>query len=201
MISAEIYAKRREMRLKRAWKMKKKIVVLTGSRRKDGNSYALADAFVRAAEASGHTVTRFDAGLMNLCGCRVCDRCYSTGKACVIADDFNAIAPAVEEADAVVIVTPICWYAMPAQLAAVFDRFNCFKVGEKDLSGKECALLACCEDEDISTFDGVRFAYERTADLLDWHSVGEVLIPGVLKPGEIRRTDGVARAAALAGKF
>lgn len=181
--------------------MKKKIVVLTGSRRSDGNSYALADAFARAAENAGHAVTRFDAGLMRLSGCRACDRCYSLGKPCVIPDDFNEIAPAVEEADGVVIVTPVCWYAMPAQLMAVFDRFNCFKVGEKDLSGKDCALISCCEDEELSTFDGVRFAYERIAELLDWHSVGEVLIPGVLKPGEIRRTDGLARAAALAKEF
>lgn len=41
--------------------MSKKIVVITGSPRKDGNSFAMTDAFIRAAEEKGHSVTRFDA--------------------------------------------------------------------------------------------------------------------------------------------
>ncbi len=43
--------------------MSKKIVVITGSPRKNGNSFAMTDAFIKAAEEKGHTVTRFDAAL------------------------------------------------------------------------------------------------------------------------------------------
>lgn len=39
--------------------MSKKIVVITGSPRKKGNSFAMTEAFVKAAEKKGHTVTRF----------------------------------------------------------------------------------------------------------------------------------------------
>ncbi len=49
--------------------------------------------------------------------------------------------------------------------------------------------------------DGVRVPLERTAALLKWNVVGEVLVPGVLKVGDIAKTDGVERAAALAEKF
>ena len=41
--------------------MSKKIVVITGSPRKNGNSFAMTEAFIKAAEDKGHTVTRFDA--------------------------------------------------------------------------------------------------------------------------------------------
>lgn len=41
--------------------MSKKIVVITGSPRKNGNSFAMTEAFIKAAQAKGHTVTRFDA--------------------------------------------------------------------------------------------------------------------------------------------
>ena len=41
--------------------MGKKIVVITGSPRKNGNSLAMTKAFIEAAEARGHSVTRFDA--------------------------------------------------------------------------------------------------------------------------------------------
>ena len=82
--------------------MSKKIVVITGSPRRNGNSFAMTEAFIRAAEAKGHTVTRFDAADMKLGGCNACETCYKTGKACSFDDDFNTVAPAVLEADAVV---------------------------------------------------------------------------------------------------
>ena len=46
--------------------MSKKIVVVTGSPRKNGNSFAMARAFTDACEVKGHSVTRFDAAFMNL---------------------------------------------------------------------------------------------------------------------------------------
>ena len=86
--------------------MSKKIVVITGSPRKDGNSFAMTDAFIQAAQAKGHSVTRFDAAMLKIGGCRACETCYKTGKACSFDDDFNAIAPAILEADALVFTMP-----------------------------------------------------------------------------------------------
>ena len=39
--------------------MSKKIVVITGSPRKDGNSFAMTDAFIRAAQAKGQGPYRY----------------------------------------------------------------------------------------------------------------------------------------------
>ena len=83
--------------------MSKKIVVITGSPRKDGNSYDMTDAFIKAAESKGHSVVRFDAAMMNLGGCHACETCFKTGKACSFDDDFNIIAPEILDADAVVL--------------------------------------------------------------------------------------------------
>lgn len=46
--------------------MRKKIVVITGSPRKSGNSFAMTAAFIKAAEEKGHSVTRFDAAMMKI---------------------------------------------------------------------------------------------------------------------------------------
>nr|WP_302650964.1 flavodoxin family protein [uncultured Agathobaculum sp.] len=181
--------------------MSKKIVVITGSPRKNGNSFAMTDAFIRAAQQKGHSVTRFDAAMMQIGGCHACETCYKTGKACSFDDDFNTIAPAVLEADAVVFTMPVYWYSIPAQIKGVIDRLYALVVGGKDYAGKECALIACCEEQDMTVLDGVRIPLERTAALLQWKMVGEVLVPGVLKAGEINGTDGCAQAAALADKF
>ena len=48
---------------------------------------------------------------------------------------------------------------------------------------------------------GVRIPMERTAALLKWDMIGEVLIPGVLNEGDINRTDGCQQAAALAERL
>ena len=180
--------------------MGKKIVVITGSPRRNGNSSAMSDAFIKAATEKGHTVTRFDAAMMNIGGCHACQTCFKTGKACSFDDDFNMIAPYILESDVIVFSMPVYWYSIPAQIKAVIDRIYSFAVAGKDISGKECALIACCED-DITVLDGVRIPIERTAALNKWTMVGEVLVPGVLNVGDIYNTDGCRRAAALADKI
>ena len=181
--------------------MGKKIVVITGSPRKNGNSFKMTDAFIKAAQAKGHTITRFDAALKKVGGCHACTTCFKSGKACSFDDDFNQIAPSILEADAIVFTTPLYWYSFPAQIKGVIDRLYSFCVAEKDISGKECALIVCCEEDDVSVMDGIKFPYEKSIGLLNWKSVGEVLIPGVLNVGDINKTDGLKQAAALADKF
>lgn len=181
--------------------MSKKIVVITGSPRKRGNSLAMTEAFIQAAESKGHIVTRFDAAMKNVGGCRACETCFKTGKACSFDDDFNTIAPAILDADAVIFTMPVYWYSIPAQIKGVIDRLFSFVVGGKDIAGKECAIIACCEEDDMSVLDGVRGPLERSAALLKWKMVGEVLVPGVLNVGDIEKTDGCKQAAALAEKF
>lgn len=181
--------------------MGKKIVVITGSPRKNGNSFAMTDAFIKAAEAKGHSVTRFDAAQMKLGGCHACETCFKSGKACSFDDDFNTMAPAILEADGIIFTMPVYWYSIPAQIKCVIDKLYSFCVAGKDISGKACGLIACCEEEDRSVLDGVRLPIERSAALVKWHMIGEVLVPGVLNIGDIEKTDGCAQAAALADKI
>lgn len=178
-----------------------KITVITGSPRKNGNSFAMTDAFIQAAELRGDVVKRFDAAFMKIGGCHACMTCYKTGKACSFDDDFNTIAPAILDSDAVVFTMPVYWYSIPAQIKGVIDRLFSLVVGGKQFAGKKCALIACCEENDMSVLDGVRIPMERTAALLKWEMVGEVLIPGVLNEGDIDHTDGCKQAAALAERF
>lgn len=178
-----------------------KIVVITGSPRKNGNSFAMTEAFIHEAEQRGHSIRRFDAAFLKIGGCHACMTCYKTGKACSFDDDFNDIAPAILEADAVVFTMPVYWYSIPAQIKGAIDRLFSLVVGGKEVAGKKWGLIACCEEDDTTVLDGVRIPMERTAALLQWEMVGEVLIPGVLNVGDIDHTDGCKQAAALADKF
>ena len=141
--------------------MSKKIVVITGSPRKQGNSFAMTDAFIKAAEAKGHSVVRFDTSFMNIGFCHACETCYKTGKACSFDDDFNIIAPAILDADAVVFSMPVYWYSIPAQIKGVIDKLFSLVVGGKDIAGKECALITCCEEEAVKKYRGKLFHVEN----------------------------------------
>ena len=68
--------------------MRKKIVVITGSPRKNGNSFAMTAAFIKAAEEKGHSVTRFDAAMMKIGGCHACNGCFKNGRKSM---DFNCM--------------------------------------------------------------------------------------------------------------
>ena len=178
-----------------------KIVVLNGSPRRGGNTQIMLQSFENAARAAGHEIVRFDAAHLKLGGCHACETCYKKGKACSYDDDFNKIAPEIESADGVVFAMPVYWYSIPAQIKCVIDKLYSLCVGGRPVAGKKCGIIACCEENDMTVLDGVRIPLERTCALLQWNVVGEVLIPGVLKAGEVKNTDGEAQAAALASKF
>ena len=177
-----------------------KIVLLTGSPRAKGNSMAMAKAFEDAAVAKGHEVIRFDTAKMEMNGCKACNACYRKG-ACALVPDFNPIAEAIEEADGIVWAAPVYWYTWPAQIKAVLDHFYAFCVAEKCFGGKKTALISCCEEADMSTFDGIVYSFEKSMGLMQYDIVGKILIPAVNEAGEIAGTDGEAQAAALADKF
>ena len=174
-----------------------KIVVINGSPRKNGNTSRMVSALVREAEKTGHTSQVFDVGRMKLDGCKVCCGCFGNGKACVSSDAFNDIADAIESSDSIVLAMPVYWYSIPGQIKNVIDRLFSFVVGNRDVSGKKFSLISCCEEDDMSVFDGVREPLLRSANALGWVHVGDVLVPGVLNEGDVDGTDGCKMAEEL----
>lgn len=56
--------------------MSKRIVVINGSPRKNGNTELLIDAFILGAESSGNNVTKFNVGRMKITGCTLSRASY-----------------------------------------------------------------------------------------------------------------------------
>lgn len=109
--------------------MDKKIIVLNGSPRKNGNTSALVNAFTRGAEQAGNIVTIFHLDSMHIHGCK---GCFGGGKnpehPCVQKDDMDLIYAAYREADIVVLASPLYYWSFSAQLRTAFDRL--FAVAE-----------------------------------------------------------------------
>ena len=85
--------------------MSKKILVISTSPRKNGNSDLLADEFVRGAQEAGHQVEKISLYDKTISFCRGCLSCLNTQR-CVIHDDADTIAQKMKAADSIVFATP-----------------------------------------------------------------------------------------------
>lgn len=148
--------------------MSKKILVLTGSPRKGGNSDLMADAFIKGVQAARNTVAKYETGLKKKGGCKACNKCYSKGEACIFGDDFNTLAPLMEQSDILVIATPMYWFTFPAQLKAALDKMYALFIGGKESNIKGSILLACAETTEEADFDGLAKTYELISAYQKW---------------------------------
>lgn len=164
---------------------KKRILVITGSPRKNGNSDILAESFIEGALQAGHTVDRFDGGRKKIRGCIACDKCFTKGTACAVKDDFNEVAPLIAQADMVVFSSPLYYFSFTAQIKAVIDKLYSFNSSPEPLNEKESVLLSCGETTDLTDFDGMVKTYEKTIDFLKWNDRGQILVPDVYNKAEI----------------
>ena len=164
-----------------------KIVVLTGSPRKNGNSAYLAEQFIKGAEEKGHEVFRFDCAFKQVEPCRACNRCGMNGP-CIFNDDFQELRPRLIEADMVVFATPMYYFGISAQMKRVIDRFYAINGQIKGVS-KKAALVMTYADTSTKEAEPMRVHYHTLMDYLGWTSVGEVVASGVWTVGSVQHTD------------
>lgn len=100
----------------------KHIVILSGSPRKNGNTNLLCRQFQQGAEATGHSVRFILLAEKRIGFCRACDACMRNGGACIQKDDMADILGAFQQADVVVLATPVYFYGVSAQMKACIDR-------------------------------------------------------------------------------
>lgn len=164
---------------------KMKILVLTGSPRKNGNSSTLAEHFIKGAEEAGHEVTRFDAALKNVHPCIACNKCGMNGP-CVFKDDFEFVREHLIPADLVAFATPMYYFGISSQLKAVIDRFYSIN-GQIHIPKKSVLLLTYANNSRRDESPMVTH-YEVLLNYLGWKDAGRIIAPGVWPVGAINNT-------------
>ena len=129
----------------------KKVLVITTSMRKNGNSEALADEFLRGAKEAGHETEKITLQDKKIGFCRGCLACQKIGS-CVIDDDANEIVEKMREAEVLVFATPIYYYEMCGQMKTMLDRAN--PLYGTDYVFRDLYLLATAADGEDSAMDG-----------------------------------------------
>ncbi len=99
----------------------KKVLILSGSPRKGGNSDTLCDEFMKGAIEAGNEVEKIFVAGKNIGYCNACYACKDTG-VCVIKDNMTEVLQKMLDADVIVLSSPVYFYSISAQLKAVIDR-------------------------------------------------------------------------------
>ena len=104
--------------------------------------------------------------------------------ACSFDDDFNKLAPLLEQADAIALVSPLYWYDISGQLKLAIDKLKAFS--GRNLPIRESVLLMCGAVADPAKFDGAVGVYRRICQgSLQWQGRGVVLATGCSQKGAI----------------
>jgi len=102
--------------------MSKKVLILSGSPRIGGNSDTLCEQFKKGAEEVGCEVEKIFISHKKISYCHGCYYCQKNNGVCSIKDDMNEILDKMQQADVIVLASPLYFYSLSAQLKAVIDR-------------------------------------------------------------------------------
>ena len=170
----------------------KKVLVISSSPRRGGNSDILCDEFVRGAKESGSDVEKIFLKDKKIGYCTGCGVCNKTGM-CVQKDDMAEILGKMVAADVIVLATPVYFYSMCGQLKTMIDRTV---PRYTEMKNKEFYFIVTAADTEVGnmrrTIESLR---GFTEDCLDGAvEKGVIYGIGAWNVGEIKGTAAMEQA-------
>lgn len=126
-----------------------KILAISASPRKGGNSDVLCDEFLKGAAESGHEVRKIRLAEKKIAPCLACYGCAET-HICVRNDDMAEVLEALKAADVIVLASPVYFYSVCAQMKTMIDR--CL-ADYQAIRGKAFYLIVTAADPQHSAAD------------------------------------------------
>jgi len=175
--------------------MAKKIVILSATPRRGGNSELLCEEFQRGAKEAGHAAELIRLREQKIGYCTACDACQKNGGRCVLQDDMAALLEKLIAADVLVLATPVYFYTMNAQMKTLIDR--CY-ARYTEITGKDFYFI-------MTAAVGQKKLLERTVESLRGFTAclsgarerGVVYGTGAWNAGDIKRSPAMAEAYGL----
>ena len=98
-----------------------KVLMINGSPHAAGSTFTALNEMKKIFDAQDIDAEIIQIGHLDIPGCKACGSCFKTGK-CVIDDIVNKLLPKVEDADGLVIGSPVYFASSNATLNAFLDR-------------------------------------------------------------------------------
>ena len=161
----------------------KKVLILSGSPRKDGNSDLLCSEFMRGAQESGNEVQKIFVRSKKIVPCNACYYCRDHGGKCALNDDMSEILDAMQAADVIVMASPVYFYSIDAQMKIIIDRSL---ARWTNIPNKEFYFIMTCADDNRAAMACTLECFRGfTACLNGAKEKGVIYGTGVYRPGEV----------------
>ena len=171
--------------------MNKKVLILSGSPRKGGNSDLLCDQFALGATEAGHQVEKIRVAEKQIGYCRACYACRDTGT-CIIRDDMDDIMERIIDADVLVLASPVYFYSIDAQLKALIDRTV---ARWTEVQNKEFYYIVTAADEETASADTTLACFRGYAACVEGaKEMGVILGMGTYEKGDVKGTPAMEQA-------
>jgi len=187
--------------------MSKKILILSASPKKDGNTATLVGWFSEGARSGGAEIEIVPTAFLKYktTGCTSCRTCQKINAyECVVDDEAKPVLAKMPSADVIVMATPLYFFGASAQLKLIFDRmFSLYKwdnltgTMQTPLKGKTLVLLASAY-EDVG-LDALAKPFALTAQYTSMQ-FESLLVPNAGVSGEIKNKPGIREQAIALGK-
>lgn len=165
-----------------------KVLGIMSSPRIGGNTDLLLDATLNGAQSRGAGVEKINIDSLRIAPCREIYACLKDGK-CAIKDDMDALYDKLVNADAVIVATPVFFYTVSAQLAALISRCQALwsrrYVLNMYIPAKKGAFIAVGATRGARLFDGPKLTIRYFFKAINAEYTEELLIRGIDKKGEI----------------
>jgi multimeric flavodoxin WrbA len=184
-----------------------RVLGISGSPRLLGNTDQLLAEVLRGARSEGaetKTVTVCD---LDIAPCQHCDSCLRTGE-CKISDDMQSVYSEMENADAIVLASPLHFMGVTAQMKAMIDRCQSLwarkyvlKVPPLGDKRQRQGLFVSVGGRDVANlFDGARATVKALFATLNVKYAGELLFADIDEAGAITRHPTALKQAYQAGQ-
>jgi multimeric flavodoxin WrbA len=162
-----------------------KILGISGSPRRGGNTELLLDKALEGARGEGAEVEKIILNELSFLPCQECGACDETG-VCPIPDDMQPLYKKLEETDGLVIASPIFFGSLTAQTKMFIDRCQCCWVREYilkcpiDRGESRSGLFLCvCSSNREDYFRDCEKLIKMFFASLDISYVGALFYPGI----------------------
>lgn len=118
-----------------------KVLILNGSPHSQGNTAIALNEMIKIFEKEGIEVDYVNVGNKVVRGCIGCNSCGETGK-CVFDDEVNEIAKKLEDADGLVVGSPVYYASGNATLVALLQRLFYSSPCDKTMKVGACLAIA-----------------------------------------------------------
>ena len=128
-----------------------KVLILNGSPHQHGCTATALDEMIKVFEEEGVGTELIQVGTKDIRGCISCNKCGETGK-CVIDDLVNEVAPKLEEADGLVVGSPVYYGSPNGNIISFMDRLFYSTHFSKHMK-VGAAVVSCRRGGNTASFD------------------------------------------------